>query len=59
MFEHGTEYAKDPKGQPCFAGHSSLLVLLTTSEIWQRELQFNSNFQNFQELNWNQRWTQL
>ena len=25
MFEHGTgtEYAKDPKGQPCFAGHSS------------------------------------
>ena len=26
MFEHGTgtEYAKDPKGQPCFAGHSSL-----------------------------------
>ena len=26
MFEHGTgtEYAKDPKGQPCFAGHSSI-----------------------------------
>ena len=25
MFEHGTgtEYAKDPKGQPCFAGHST------------------------------------
>ena len=23
LFEYGTEYAKDPKGQPCFAGHSS------------------------------------
>ena len=28
MFEHGTgtEYAKDPKGQPCFAGHSSIIL---------------------------------
>ena len=35
MFEHGTgtEYAKDPKGQPCFAGHSSLKEKYTGMRI--------------------------